>query len=421
MAFASARVFLMAHPEAKFNEQNRNEVLAGRGPSLDWLIHPANKKVFFEQYFEKQPLVVKRNQPDYFKELLSLDEIDRVITTLDRGTDAIILKNASREVTEADYTVDGSIDVAKLYQLFGEGSTITLAFLDTVLPLLARFCRSLESEFTCPFQANIYLTPPGAQGAKVHYDTHDVFVLQVAGSKKWTVYGTPVELPLAGQDFDSKIHDVGKPTLEFELEAGDVAYIPRGVTHDARSTDTVSLHITAGILRFTWTDLLLEFVANASLRDAAFRKSLPPGFAGAGFDRGSARETVRELLQRVSERGDFDAALDRFVGEFFSRCRPLLRGQMAQMAALGGLTTESVVGVRDGTVFRMEMNGDSVAVECYGRRITFPAHAREAVEFALTNSRFAVRDLPGDLDDAGKLVIVRRLIQEGLVEAMLAE
>ena len=409
----------MAHPAAGISEQSRKETSAETRPSLDWLIHPTSKKIFFEQYFEKRPLIVKRNQADYFKELLSLDEIDRVITTLDRGTDEIILKNASREVTESDYTVDGSIDVAKLYQLFGEGSTITLAFLDTVLPQLARFCRSLESEFTCPLQANIYLTPPGAQGAKVHYDTHDVFVLQVAGAKKWTIYGTPVELPLAGQDFDSTIHDVGKPTLEFELEAGDVAYIPRGVGHDARSTDTVSLHITAGILRFTWTDLLLEFVANASLRDAAFRKSLPPGFARTGFDRAQARETIRELLQRVSDRGDFDAALDHFVGEFFSRCRPLLRGQMAQMPALSALTGESFAGVREGTVFRIVEDGDSIAVECYGRRITFPAHAHDAVEFALENSRFKIRELPGELDDAGKLVVVRRLIQEGLVEARL--
>lgn len=409
----------MAHPAAGFSEQNRKECSAERKPSLDWLIHPVGKKTFFEEYFEKQPLVIKRSQTDYFKELLSLDEIDRVITTLDRDSDEIIVKNASREVTDADYTVDGSIDVAKLYQLFGEGSTITLAFLDTVLPQLARFCRSLESEFTCPFQANIYLTPPGAQGAKVHYDTHDVFVLQVAGSKKWTIYGTPVELPLAGQDFDSKIHDVGKPTLEFELEAGDVAYIPRGAMHDARSTDTVSLHVTAGILRFTWTDLLLEFVANASLKDAAFRKSLPPGFARTGFDRAQARETIRELLQRISGSGDFDAAMDHFVSEFFSRCKPLLRGQMAQMAALGALTKESVAGVRDGAIFRVEEDGDSVAIECYGRRITFPAHAREAVEFALTNSRFKICELRGDLDDAGKLVIVRRLIQEGLVEARL--
>lgn len=411
----------MAHPAQGFSEKSRGDISAETTPSLNWLIHPTSKKTFFEQYFEKQPLVVKRGAPDYFKELLSLDEIDRVITTLNRSPEEIILKNASREIAEADYTVDGSIDVARLYQLFGDGATITLAFLDDVLPELGRFCRSLESEFTCPFQANIYLTPPKAQGAKVHYDTHDVFVLQVAGSKKWTIYGTPVELPLAGQDFDSTIHDLGAPTMEFELEAGDVAYIPRGAGHDARSTDTVSLHVTAGILRYTWTDLLLEFVASASLRDAAFRKSLPPGFARTGFDRGQAKETLKGLLRRATESGDFDAALDHFAGDFFSKCRPLLRGQMTQMAAMEKLDVESIAGVREGAIFRIEeaADGDSMSVECYGRRVTFPAQARQAVEFALANSRFKIRELPGDLDDESKMVIVRRLIREGLIEAQL--
>jgi Cupin superfamily protein len=389
--------------------------------SLRWLIQPVETKTFFEQYFERQPLVVRRGQPDYFGELLSYDEIDRVITTLDRSSDEIAVKNANREVTEKDYAVDGSIDVAKLYQQLGEGSTIRLAHLDTVLPQLTRLCRSLEGEFTCPFQANIYLTPREAQGAKVHYDTHDVFVLQVAGSKKWTMYGTPVELPLAGQDFDATIHHVGEATLEFELAAGDVAYIPRGVAHDARSMETMSLHVTAGILRFTWLDFLLELVASAGLHDVALRKSLPPGFAHTGFDRHSVRGRARELLQRISEQADFDPTLQHFVDEFFSNCRPLLPGQMAQMAMADRLTAECVAGVRDGAIFRTETVGDVIVIECYGRRITFPAQLREAVEFALQNPRFTVRELPVHLDDAGKLVIVRRLIREGLVAAVIAD
>lgn len=412
----------MAHATTSLNRRDGKQVAKGGKPSLEWLIYPTSKEVFFQEYFEKRPLVVKRGEPNYFKDLLSLDEIDRVITTLNRSPEEIVLKNASRDVSEKDYTVDGSIDVAKLYQLFNEGSTITLAFLDDVLPQLAQFCKILEREFSCPLQANIYLTPPSAQGAKAHYDTHDVFVLQIAGTKKWTIYGTPVELPLPGQDFDSTIHELGAPTMEFVLEPGDVAYVPRGAGHDARSTDTVSMHVTAGILRYTWTDLLLEFIAGASLRDAAFRKSLPAGFARTGFNREQARKQLGELLQSAAESGDFDAALDHFAQDFFSRCRPLLRGQMRQMAQLERLTTESIVGVRDEAIFRIDgaVTGDSVSVDCSGRRITFPA-AREAVEFALENSRFRIRELPGDLDDAGKLVIVRRLVQEGLVEAVLGD
>ncbi|MDE3135359.1 MAG: hypothetical protein KGL59_02190 [Acidobacteriota bacterium] len=391
-------------------------------PWLEWLIHPVGKEEFFASYFEQRPLVVKRNQPEYFRGLLTLDEVDRVLTTLDRRYPDVVLKNASREIDAEEYTVGGeSIDVARVYQLFGEGSTISLAFLDTVVPALTEFCRGLESEFSCPFQTNVYLTPGRAQGAKVHYDTHDVFVLQVAGSKQWTIYGTPLELPLPGQDYDAAIHERGAPTLEFRLDEGDVAYVPRGFVHDARSTEAVSLHITAGVLRYTWTDLLLETVAGAALRDAAYRKALPPGFARSGFDRAEARATVRNLLDRIRTEDDFDAALDHFIDEFLSACPPLLRGQMAQLAAIDRLTVDSRVGARVGVVFRLCEDGESVSIEGYGRRISFPGYTREEVRFALSHAAFVVRELPGQLDEAGKLTLIRRLIREGLVTALPAD
>jgi ribosomal protein L16 Arg81 hydroxylase len=386
--------------------------------SLEWLIHPVGKQEFFDGYFEKKPLVVHRKQPGYFGHLLTLDEIDRVLTTLDRHYPDVVLKNASRDIESGDYTVDDeTLDIGRLCQLFVEGSTVSLAFLDTVVPALTGMCRSLEAEFSCPFQANVYLTPASAQGAKVHYDTHDVFVLQAAGSKQWTLYGTPVELPFAGQDYDAAIHQPGEPTLEFCLDTGDVAYIPRGVVHDARSTDSVSLHVTVGILRYTWTDLLLEVVAGRALRDPAFRKALPPGFHRAEFDRAEARKTLRDLLRRVSADPDLDGALDNFIAEFLSSCPPVLRGQMAQLAGLNDLTADSRAGARPGVIFRLRDAGQAVAIECYGRTITLPLQAREAVCYALSHAAFAIRDLPGRLDEAGKLTLIRRLIREGLVVA----
>src|ERR1039457_6833793 len=92
-------------------------------PSLEWLINPISPDQFFENYWEKRTLVVRRNQPGYFHGLLTLDEVDRVIPTLDRRYPDIILKNASQAVTAADYTVRGNVlDVAKVYQLFRDGS-----------------------------------------------------------------------------------------------------------------------------------------------------------------------------------------------------------------------------------------------------------------------------------------------------------
>ncbi len=388
-------------------------------PSLDWLINPISKDEYVREYWEKRPLVVRRAEPDYFSSLLSFEDVDRVITTLDRRYPDISLKNANDpEMSAGDYTLaGGALDVAKLYQLFEQGATVTLAFLDTVLPALTLFCRSLESEFSCPMQTNVYMTPPGAQGAKPHYDTHDVFVLQVSGSKRWTIFGTPMELPLPGQTFDEGVHELGAPTSEFELHAGDLAYIPRGVAHEAKSTGAVSLHITTGILRYTWADLLIESVAAVSVKSPALRKALPLGYARSGFDRIQAREIMRTLLRQAADAADFDAVLDGFVERFLARCPPVLDGQMEQLQALGSLAVNSEAGARQGVVYRLEADNSTETIETYGRRISFPARAGQAVRFALSHTRFVVRDLPGNLDDAGKITLVRRLIREGLVRA----
>jgi len=373
------------------------------------------KETFFDKYWETQPLVVRRSKKDYFGSLFSLDEVDRAITTLNLTYPNITLKNANREVKAADYTRNGALDVASVYQLFSEGSTIVLAFLDTVIPALTSLCRSLEKELNFPLQMNAYLTPAQAQGAKHHYDTHDVFVLQIVGSKRWTMYGTPVELPLSSQDFDAKIHEQGVSTMEFELEPGDLAYIPRGVVHDARSSEDISLHITLGILCYRWADFLLELVADASLIDPAFRKALPPGFAREGFDGRHAKQTLQDLLQRLRTTSDSDSILSRFSEQWISACPPVLRGQMDQVALIDKVNIDSVVGARPSVVSRIRTDCSSLSIYAFGRKISFPAQGTEAVRFALSQSRFSVRDLPGNLDDKGKLVLVRRLIREGLM------
>jgi hypothetical protein len=74
---------------------------------------------------------------------------------------------------------------------------------------------------------------------------------------------------------------------------------------------------------------------------------------------------------------------------------------------------ESMLGARPHLIVRVQMEPRSVSVHLFGRKITLPLHAAPAVRFALSQERFAVRDLPGDLDDSGKLTLARRLIRKG--------
>ncbi|MDB5308472.1 MAG: Cupin 4 family protein [Gemmataceae bacterium] len=66
---------------------------------------------------------------------------------------------------------------------------------------VALLCRNLEIVFHCPVHANMYLTPEGAQGFDAHFDTHEVLVLQLEGTKTWRVYGSARTAPLVEEGF----------------------------------------------------------------------------------------------------------------------------------------------------------------------------------------------------------------------------
>jgi len=388
--------------------------------SFERMIEPTSVQAFLEEYFEKKPLLLRRKSPEHFRDLLTLADVDRVITTMQLEHPQIEATSARRDnLHTEDYTYpSGLIDVVRLYKEFEDGATIILPQLHNHVPRLAHLCRSMERELSYRFQTNVYMTPGGeSQGFRTHYDNHDVFVLQVEGVKQWKVYGTPVELPYRGQGFNpADGHEVGDVSMEFELHPGDLLYLPRGVMHDAYTTDGLSLHITLGVLTSSWTDLLVEGIARVGLTDPEFRRSLPPGFAHEDFDRVRARETFAALMKKVAESADFDVLLQHFAADLRSTRHPLLEGQMMQVARAHDLSADSRVGCRPDLLYAVELGDETLTLSVYGNEISLPAHAETALRFALDTAEYRVGEIPGDLDEAGQLVLVRRLVREGLVE-----
>lgn len=384
---------------------------------LTRLIHPEDPNAFLESRYESKVLHVARQDPSFYESLLSMEEIDQVLTTLHLSHPAVHMVNSAKpDLGTSDYCYpSGLIDAARLYQEYSDGGTIVLNNLEGSLPRLMGLCRSMEARFSTRFQCNIYVTPPDAQGLKTHYDTHDVFVLQIAGTKHWATYDTPIEVPFRGQDFQPDQHEPGEKTLEFDLKPGDMVYVPRGVMHDATSTDEPSCHITLGVLPNSWTDLLLEAVAQCGLKDPEFRHSLPVGYAQPGFDRGPGREQFKRLLTKVLEHAEFDAALDHFAEDLVSTRHPLLQGQMQQIERLDELSVDDVASARPHILYHLTKDDERVTLSAYGGQISLPIHAAEPLEHAVTHDSYRIGDLPGELDDAGKLVLIRRLVREGLV------
>lgn len=388
--------------------------------SFQWLIDPIEPTTFFTEFYERKLLLVERQQPSKFESLLSIDAIDRYLSATTPCSPDVFLVDAARELKPEDYSFPnseppGRIDLPRAYQLFGTGATISLSQLHERLPPLAALCRAVERTFSSHFQTNIYLSPPHAQGFKAHFDNHDVFVLQVSGSKLWTIYDTGIVLPLRGQGFDPDKHTPGPPTREFMLSAGDLLYCPRGLYHSARSTDEASLHITLGLIGKTWADVMIEAVSAACLASPAFRANLPVGFANTGFDPSQAAATFRSLVDTFAREAQLAPILERLAGDFVTSRRPALYGCLKELDMAPAPSIESTLAPRPDLIYLVREESEKLVLLFGSTEISLPAFTRDAVMFALDGAPFVVRDLPGQLDDAGKVVLVRRLLREGLL------
>jgi ribosomal protein L16 Arg81 hydroxylase len=382
--------------------------------ALTRCVGPVEAARFFDEYWEQKPLLVPRDEEGRFDDLLSVEEVEGRVTGGGLRHPAFRVVKEGEKYSLGDYAEDiswspkpfsGTARVERVAAEFERGATIVLQALHIHHPPLARFCRDLERELGHPAQANAYYTPPSAQGFKVHHDTHDVFCLQVAGEKRWLVYPPVLELPLRSQKYTPEMGEPGEPVLDVTMQAGDTLYLPRGWLHQAMTSDTPSLHMTVGVAVATWLDALQATLKEAAKEEVDLRRGvLPDGEAPDG------------LLDLIAARLAPEAVSSRMRRSFVRTRRPVREDAFDQVRALEALDVESPLERRETVIFDLGVDEERATLSFEGRDISFPARIQAELEFvATTDGPFRLADLPGRLDDAGRLVLGRRLVREGFL------
>jgi ribosomal protein L16 Arg81 hydroxylase len=377
--------------------------------SFATLLSPVSEEEFLKRHWEKLPLLLRRNDRDYYGDLLTLDDFDH------HTAHAQAVKAAeAKSKKSAKYTGNTTSLMHSVRADMRKGMTLVLDRLHEREPKLGLLVRVLEQEFGHRFQTNCYLTPPHGAGFTPHWDNHDVFVLQVLGSKKWQLEMQRRRLPGKTETMTEEEGREIRPGAEsFTLEQGDLLYIPRGCVHAAECGDHPSIHITLGVAAFTWDDLLRAAVNGAILADDRRRLALPPGFLRT--PRNELVEGLMTALAGLSERDRLADIIDQFKDEVTTQFPLDLTGQVAASIRNPALAADTLVGSRRGIVFTLRRDTDSVRL-CYGgETLTFPEFFADALVYALNTRVFAIRDLPGDLADEERIVFVERLLQEGLL------
>ena len=375
---------------------------------------------FLEHHWARAPLFQPGHDRDGFADLFTIADVDRLVAGSALRLPAFRMVRDGGELPRERYTKSGRIgskpvtdlvDPGKVYREFGDGATIVLQSLHRYWRPLTRLCRDLELRLTHPVQVNAYVTPPSSRGLGLHADEHDVFVLQVHGRKRWAVYQP-------GPGGDPKAP--GARLLDIVLEPGDCLYVPFGFPHAVWTERSASAHLTVGVLTYRWRELLGDAVARV-LDDPGFAESLPAGFAEEPAAlAGAVAERLGELQRRLGKLDPAELAAG-IADKFWSTRPPLLTGQLQQLLTLDEISDSTWLRRRAGSVCRLGRDGDGrPELELGDRRVRFPAWVEPALrELArlLDGGRFRAADLAGQLDPESRLVLVRRLIREGLLES----
>jgi lysine-specific demethylase/histidyl-hydroxylase NO66 len=389
-------------------------------------------ELFAEQYWARRPLLTRaQDTGNSFTDLLDLPAVDELLSRRGLRTPFLRIAKDGAVVDATRFTTSGGagaevadqVSSDAVLRLLADGSTVVLQGLHRLWPPLIEFADQLAADLGHPTQVNAYVTPPSSQGFSPHYDVHDVFVLQVAGEKHWTIHEPVLPDPLRAQVWTDRAAEVaaaaeGEPVIDAVLRPGDALYLPRGYLHSAKALGQISAHLTVGIhsvTRWAAAESVLDLVRTLAAEDRSLRGSLPLGIDLSDPDAvvddvAAVVDGLREWLGRV----DPAEVADRLRARTWAQVRPEPVAPLAQSSAAAAMTPDTVLRLRRRLRCALREGEDGRVTLLAGRRShTFPAEVRPALAELLAVGELKAGDLPG-LEPADRLTLARRLVTEAI-------
>jgi len=388
---------------------------------LDQLLSPMRSEEFFATHWERAHLLLGGRDATHYDSLIAVADLERMVSHSDVRYPAIQLAKGGGYLPPAAFTqvvkpggesLAGLADVRKVMDEYRRGASIALSAIHKTWAPLGAFCAKLEALLDHAVHANAYMTPGRADGFTAHYDVHEVFVLQIAGSKRWRLYPPIVELPHRTQLCTPQAYEGKVPTVEIDLQPGDLLYLPRGVGHSTTTSDSFSAHVTIGVTVHTWVDLIREGL-QAAVDQVELRRALPPGFASCSELAPMMRRTLAEALDKLGQQVDMDTLLASFASRVRASHPPLPESFLADVVM--AIDWGSVLAVPTADRYRLSEIEEGVALDFDGRRYQFPALVEPTLRAIIALRKFRSVDLQTPLQPDLKLGLSRHLHEIGFL------
>lgn len=363
------------------------------------LLHPLSSGEFLADYWERQPLVIRRGDSGYYQNLVTDRDLEDLVSdpntrypTIRLAKDGLFYRP---EIYSSDVQVglclfSGVLDLNKISEEYGKGATITLPALHRIWKPLNALCMRLEQELDHRIHANAYVTPGRTAGFKPHYDTTGILVLQLAGKKRWQIREPPIKLPHSEQPFKPEGFNPGSVLMEIDLEPGDLLHLPRGYVHSTTTSQGHSAHVTLGINVYTWVDLLRGVIPSA-LDSEELREALPPGFASRIELRPALLGRLKQILSGLSADDSSERLFNNFLRQVSSEKQ---RAPLRFSADVTVISPEMPLQVASQQEYSLIRGADDHMVLSFrGGKYVFPGPVAPTLGAMCAHTRFRLLDL----------------------------
>jgi ribosomal protein L16 Arg81 hydroxylase len=386
------------------------------------LIQPIGIETFETNYWEKQVLHIQRDNPDFFSSLFSIGNLDNVLEyNRPRGNALRVVKSQQPMNPTVYENKDGSLNLNQLYTAYADGYTIVINEIQRFWDPLKMLVENIRQQISHNAVANLYLTPENEKALSPHYDSHDVFALQISGEKHWVLYDdTYFKTPLLHSFQPVFQREDLTGAREITMRAGDILYMPRGVPHEAYTTDKSSMHITIGIHSTQWIDLITKSLLNLSQKHIELRQALPLGFLDSDIDLLTTDATLdfMNILKVGLQKENVSGALNILKEEFRTKEQPRPDGHFSSLDQLNKIDLNSQLCKREGMSSKVTNDVSGARILFQGNVIKGPSQIASTLAFiSEQENSFLVSDIPF-LNEDNKLKLAKRLIRGGLLKVV---